>query len=572
MPRLPTLDDLDRVRAQPSGAIVSGRTGDVARAAQSAGAEIEALASQEVERLDTLKITEAETALMRAELELEQEYKQVKNGGVLQPDFHRTFQDRYKSAAERASGLLSTPAQKAKFGQVVGRRGVGFDAGRVSYAMGEAEQYKKVVFESRAEAIIDKGATVYKDPTELSRASLELEDFYSRAMVEEGITDVVVLETGLKDLRQKFWGRAIEQAINNNDVSTATTLFAGARGMLTQEQQRAYGNTLDSANATQLGTTIAREAYDMLQAGANPAKVELYVMERAGSSKEAYSAAQAGLTNIREAETRARAEQKGTLLEQFSKQGANARARASIMASPEFHRLSPIVRGELSEYMREQAEQATDRAYTLQQRARAAEEDRIKAKYRSPEVLAAFYREITNPALKDKSRQEIWSMTPDIGPDLVSKLLTEHDKQLSGQKPITLDKTIIEAAKPPSLKKDKKAAQNDAFEGYIREATAEWEAQNPGKKPGVEEQKAIARSALTEYNISGRYYGTTTLKAYENPEGVTKDARMPEAEWKRAYIRHVAAVDPGRKTPVTPEEIDAKYVEYLIDLEKGTVK
>ena len=149
-------------------------------------------------------------------------------------------------------------------------------------------------------------------------------------------------------------------------------------------------------------------------------------------------------------------------------------------------------------------------------------------------------------------------MSSTIGPALVEKVLSEQTTLINQEKPISIDKDILEAAKPADLKKDTKTDKNDAYDGYVKAATLEWQVAHPGKRPTLEEQQAIARSANSEYTVQGSVWGTTTFKAYEKPP---EGKRASEAQAKRDILR--AAAVKGKT--LTPAQVDTAYKRYIQD-------
>lgn len=575
MAQLPDPNELARVAPRAKGSVSSYQPNAATEADIALGNTIATLADREINRLDELKATDAETQLMRKELELQTEYANTKGGDVLKPDFHSTYQDRYKQNVEELSNSLSTPAQRAKFKQYADRRGVSFDASRISYAMGEADKYETQVFTSRLEAVTDNATANYAKPDVVAASVLELENTFAKEMIRKGVSDPAILSTELKALRGNFYSRLIDRALVDNDTVAANATFAAARGLLSDEQKKTFEARLRPANDFAEGQKLAAEAQSMLAAGKNMQEVEMFVAKNS-TTPGAYNAAQTIFTNLQQANAKAQAESKGTVLMMFHSTGNPVQGKVKVLQSQEYQRLSPTQQVEALDYMdadiQQQKQQqradiqfgwsaqshrwaAESHADAVTARREAKIEKAKVAKYNTPEVMAEFSRMVTDPRLKDKSRQEIWAASEKIGPTLTAKLLAEQELLTKQAKPLTINKELLEASKPPSLKKDKRTAENDAYDGYVKSALMDWQVANPGKTLTPEQERALLQSANAVYTTAGRFFNSTR-KVYEPlPEG----REASEAAIKQGILKAAAR----RAITLTPAQVDAKYKEYL---------
>ena len=536
MAQLPDPNELARVSPRAKGSVSSYQPNAVAEADIALGNTISVLADREINRLDELKATDAETQLMRKEMELQAEYVSTKGGDVLKPDFHATYQDRYKQAVSELSTGLSTPAQKAKFKQYADRRGVSFDASRISYAMGEADKYETQVFTSRLEAVTDNATANYAKPDVVAASVLELENTFAKEMIRKGVSDPAILSTELKALRGNFYSRLIDRALVDNDTVAANATFAAARGLLSDEQKKTFEARLRPANDFAEGKKLAAEAQTMLMSGKSMQEVELYVSEKS-TSPGAYNAAQTIFTNLQQANAKAQAESKGSVLMLYHSTGNPVQGKIKVMQSQEYQRLSPTQQVEALDYMdadiQQQKQQqradiqfgwsAQSHRWAAESHAdaavarREAKVERAKAaKYNTPEVMAEFSKMVTDPRLKDKSRQEIWAASEKIGPTLTAKLLSEQEELNKQAKPLGFDKDLLDASIPASAKKDEREVMRDAYAGTAKAMLMDWQAANPGKTPTVEQQNAILRRANADY-VEERRLFDYTYKAYEEP-------------------------------------------------------
>ena len=568
MPTLPNPEELSRVAPKPSGAVANYSTQAVGRGDSILGDTITTLADAETKKLDALKADDAETALMRKELELTAAYKETKGGDVLSPDYHKSSKEQHSTAAGGIQETLSTPAQKAQFNAIAKRRSVAFDAARTGYAVGEADKFETTQHEARMQVLTDTAISQYANPTAVVAANAQLNDEVVKWGIRQGMSDPAIAAAYHKKVNGAFYNALIEQAIANSDTSSANTLFAASSRFLSPEQSKSIQNQLKAGNDYSEGQSLAIDAQKMLGEGKSMADVEMYVSSNA-KTPGAYNAAQTIFTNFQQANTKAQAEKEGSVFEMYHANGSNNKAKQLVLRSPEYAKLDPAQRVKVIDYMEADVAQDKSQARADIQFAWSAEAhvDAVVArkeakvakaeaqKFKTPKVMAKFYTEVTNPVLKDMSRAELYAMAPEIGYDNVTKLLSEQ-KTLSEQvKPLKLDADILNAAKPPELKKDTKTANSDAYDGFVKSALLDWQALHPNKQPSVEEQKAIARSANTEYKVATPWFSKGTFKAYEVP---SNEKYATEAEDKRGIIQAAAA----RGITLSPAQVEAKYQEY----------
>lgn len=568
MALLPDVQELGRVAPRAGRSVATYNPGSEGQDMVNDGNHLLDLAHAETQRLDELKATDAETQLMRKELELHDDYTKAKNGDVLAADYHEGSKNKYKAGVEEIASTLATPAQKARFKAIADRRAVAFDASRISYAMGEADRYEGTVYQGRVSALEDSAAVNYYKPEVVSQSLLSLEKTFSDEMIRKGIKDPAVLSSELKNLRGNFYSKIIDSALVDNNAVEANNMYAAARGMLSTEQKKVLEARLKPANDFAEGQKLALEAQAMVDSGKPATEIEAYVAKNA-TSPGAYNAAQTIYTNLQQANAKATAEAEGTVLMAYHQGGNPIASKTKVISSLEYQKLTPMQQVKVLDYIdadiqQHKAQSRADIQFGWSAEAhREAKADREKVKkYNTPEVMAKFGKLITDPALKDKSRAEIWAMSADIGPALTEKILSEQEALNKQEKPIAMDKEILEAAKPTSLKKDSRTANNDAYDGFVRSALLDWQADHPGKRPTVEEQQAIARSANSEYTTAGSVWGTNTHKAYEElPTGRVAN----EASVKKGIIAAAAK----RGLVLTPAQINEKYTRYL-EISKAT--
>lgn len=569
MPKLPDPGEFQRVAPNPNRGVADYRPTIDSEANTRLGDQIKQIADVETKRLDDLKAADAETELMRKELELGEQYKGVKGGDVLKPDFHTGFKQRYGDAVSAIQGTLSTPAQKARFAELAKRRSVGFDANRITYAMGEAETFEKVQHQSRLQVLTDTATAQYANPNVIASTALQLEDEIVKWGVKQGMgKDIATAYT--KEAKGNFYSSIIAKAIIDNDTSTANSMYAAAKPFLSNEQSAHISSQLKVGNDYQEGQKLAVEAQKMVTEGRSMAEVELFVAT--ATTPGAYTAAQTIFTNLQQAHDRAQKEAAGSVFRIYHEaQGSNAAKRNVVLNSPEFKALSDTQRADVYKYFEDDQDHddaqyrakvqfgfsVENQNYTRGERADAKVEKAREKKFRTDEVMAKFNTEFNN--LKKTSVTELYSKVPELGIANVEKLITAKKNIEAGgdTKPLQMDTDLINAAIPAEWKTNKKMAYKaDSFKGFVQESLMGWQERNPGKKPTLEEQKTILRAANSEYFTDRGNFGTV-----DREDIYTTDVDSPDsAGVKRGIIKDAAA----RGVSYTAEEVEYKYHESIM--------
>lgn len=565
MATLPNPAEQQRVAPRPSNAVAGYNSGIEAQANIQLGNTITALAQEETRRLDAEMADAAETKLMEKELELQQEYAQVKGEGVLKPDFHKSFQDKYAAYRDEISNSLSTPAQRSRFNTTASRRAVSFDANRVSYAMGEADQFRKDKHHARLKVLTDTAVAQYANPANVATANMQINDEIVKWGISQGMSDPDIAAAYSKKVNGDFYSALIGQALINNDTSTANTLYAASSRFLSEEQNKSISSQLKVGNDYTEGQRLAVEAQAMVAAGKPTTEIELFLAK--ASTPGAYNAAQTVFTNLQQANVKAQSEALGAVTRMYHESGSNINAKQKVLGSAEFKRLTDEQRTKVYDYIDAdlQQDKSQSRADIQFQWSREAHQDAVIARkdaaiaraeakrYKSPEVMAAFARTITDRNLKDKTRDEIWGLAPTLGVSNVEKILSEHETLNKNLKPVSLDNDLVKQGMPPKGFKNKETAA--AYEGTVKALTMEWQAQHPNKQPTLEEQKTIIRAATTEFTTNSGYFDHD-YSLYE-PLPTGRDAN--EAAVKRDIIRDAAL----RGKTLTTKQIDELYRKSL---------
>lgn len=567
MATLPTRENIQGVGLRPSTNVASyqagalsaaeGRTGEII---SRAGAELSQMAAEEQAKIDRTVDADRTTKLMEYELEATKAYQASKGGDVLATDYHTTSQNAYKAKIDELSADL-TPAQKQAFEQTAKRRAVQFDAGRYSYAVGEADRFKEIQYKDRIRVLGDTAAQSYADPQKLSDTILGVQIAVAQRLQERGLAgDKDVVESETKAATAGVYGQAIEQALVYQDTVGANALYARVAPLLTTDQQQAFQSRLKPANDFAEGQKLAVEAHDMLASGKSMVEIELSLTKKA-TTPGAYNAAQTIFTNMQQAAVKQDAEKRGTVLEAFSRLGADGMAMAAVLASPEYGKLTEAQQGEISNFMRENAEQADQRIKTEQrqviqdqrsaisfsheqQRWADYESDKQK-EAKSFEQLGKMLAVMESPDFAKMSRNELWAKAPEVGKENVVRLLSEQANLLNGAKKAQIDPDILNAAVPKKLWDKGEKDKLMAFKGFIQAGLDDWKQANPGKVPTPDDQRRIANSANAKWVEVKDWWPDSTHMAYEGP---------PDA-----WIKQLQAAAEKKGKTLTPEQINRAW-------------
>lgn len=533
MATLPTEADVGRVAPNPSRGVASYNAGQVedaqiasGNALARLGENISVMAANETAKLDNLKVDDKLTQLMAYELDATKKYKEVKAGGVLDPNYHKSSQDEYNAKIADLTGDL-TDAQKSKFDNAAKRRAVQFDAERYGYATHEADNYHVTEYKARTDVLAETGASNYQDAAKLAETSLGVDIATGKELARRGYTDPAdpVVKDELGKARANFWGSVLDRAITDGDTQSANSIYASAKGMLNNEQRKAFESRMKPANDFAEGQKLAVEAHDMLAKGKSMDEIELTLTQKA-TTPGAYNAAQTIFTNFQQAAAKQQAENVGTVNEMFLSTGGNTAAMQHVLASPEYGKLPADQRGHVLNFMQ-------DEVYQQSQRARAAvidkrqdiswqqsQADRAESKRKEAQGfkgMETFLTTLENPNFATMSRAQIYNLAPQVGKDGVMKLLGEQANLVNGAKRFQIDKDILDAAVPEELLKSGNKDKLNAFKGFVESTLMDWKAANPGKQPSPDEQRKIANSANAKWVDVKNWWPDKEYKAYEGP-------------------------------------------------------
>ncbi|MCX7168623.1 MAG: hypothetical protein NTV11_20445 [Rhodocyclales bacterium] len=306
-------------------------------------------------------------------------------------------------------------------------------------------------------------------------------------------------------LEGSFHARVVTAALDAGNTGYAKEWFDANRDRIPLDMRGKVEKQLKPATDFAEGKALALEAQQKITAGSSLVEVESWMGEKA-KSKEAHNVAQSMMAQHQDAQRRQDAKVQGGYLERFELAPSH-KTFTAIMGDRGFQSMEPEARGKLVKYMRSELEQAGDKA-------RARQND----KFRSPEAFDKFITTLESPTFGGMSRQEVYNLRPEIGPELTQKLLTEHKSAQGGAARFQIDKDLLNEAVPKELLQKQNKDKLNAYHGIVETELIKWKQENPSKLPTLDEQKKIARSANAEY-VGVRWGPNQSLHAYDLKEG-----------------------------------------------------
>lgn len=518
MPRLPDIPSPEDFRGglpQPTRGVNRVQPAEVSDAPARIGGTVTKLALEEADRLSDAAAEDALNKLREKRLDLtygpEKGFTKLQGGAVID----RPVTDEYPALLQKEiDGLganLRGSAAKAKFQQ---------------RATAELQSYRGDVYRHVA-------AQTDKFYTDTFNASIDIgvkEAGTSLGMVNsslartEGAVDKEIARRGLTDpdqikvFKQQYVGAvhaaAIEGMLNRGEAQAAGAYLEINKDSMSAKQIDALAPVVKKQSDWALGSDVGTQA-----AGMDPKAAQAFITEKTKGNKDAYSAAQAVLTQNEQAMAAADRQTKGGLVSQFSARPTRA-TMGKLQTTKDYLALSPAARGELDEYMRHQVQAAEDRARGLADRA-----DRI-ARQRWDENIGAletYYNLAQMPELATMTAAQVDSYAPAIGPTLTNKLQAERVRQASGAKQFKFSSTALDSAMPPELLRPANRAKKVAYLGLVEKSLADWKADNPGKIPSEEDQQRILRAGSQEYVRigAGWFGGNEVAPGYAVKQGET---------------------------------------------------
>jgi hypothetical protein len=523
MPKLPDITSSARQGLSSSGGIVGyqsdfGGAEAKARGLMALGsglAQFGQALDREQEKQDHIVAEDAFTQLRARQLDLtageESGYDNVRGEAAIKRPLLKEWSDKFAEASSQVGGALQNDRQRELYKQRADIAGLQFKEGLLSHLARENKVYSKQVFEGTLDIEQRFVAANFDQPNavglSIERARAAVNTQAEAEKWPKAYRDAVELKA-IGTLHTTV----IDQAIVSGNAKGAAEYLKANRDNLTAEQLKSVESKLKPATDWQAGKGLATQAWARLQAGEKPTDVEAWIVEKSTNPQE-HAAAQSMLTQLQQASDRQDREQRGGIVETFSATPTRATMN-QLLQSDDFLSLKPEQRGAVAEYLRHQVE--------TNERTRQAE------RWQSPQMFSKFMDTLEDPNFATKTRADLYSLAPDLGPAMTSKLLAEHKALTEGIRKFQIDKDIIGAGVPQKLLKatsESEKAQLKSFMGIVESGLHDWKRDNPGKTPSLDEQKAIVRSANKEYvDFSGWYNSTVpAYKVTEKMKAVPKD-------------------------------------------------
>jgi hypothetical protein len=577
MPQLPDPNALNRVAAQPSTTVANYRPGQVGQALEGLGGAVanqannlQYVVARQQDQLDKLKVQDALNQLEAHQQEFtigEQGYKRVMNGGVLQPDYHKSYVSKFDTAVLGLSKEL-TPQQRLLFEQNAKQQQVQFKAGMMQHAIVQAVNFEDQVYKDTMVATQNAAATNWSNPKSVEAAVIKANVATADRLDRLGITDPTSRAVQQKEIEGGVHSAVVIAALNADNAGYAKSYFDANKEFMTPQQQKAIEGQIKPATDFARGRDLGTEAFKMLQSGKSAVDVEAYLVSKA-DTPGIHQQAQSIYGQLTQAVKVQDANAKGSIIEKFSLAGANTSAMNKILNSPEYRALTPEQRGPVAEYLRGQARSTSEFNRVASDRAAAKKAD-------DPAVYAKFLDTLESPEFSSMSRAELYAMSPQIGAPLVKQLLAEQKNQQAGVAKFQIDSDLFNSSVPPSAQGDTQKTRQ--YKGVVESKLQEF-LEVEKRKPTLEEQKALLRTGSEVYIEAGRFFGANEREAYErNPErkavpaafhsqvkGIFGNdiAKMEDAYGFVTGMKHIARLK--KRTIPT----DAEAIQAYLQLQSG---
>lgn len=460
-----------------------------------------AVANKELEKINDARMHEKYSILSKA---MNESIYGEKGVMTLQGSQAVGAADKWTGEFDRISSEVTkdlNPAQRQAFERYRLSLQTGGYSTVMRHEAGQAKVYQDASYKNLVTTSLETAGLNYTDtPMVGMQTEIALEAMRKRPEYVGASADVKA--TMEKGLRGSFHAQVIESALTAKNTAFANQYFEQAKGEMPLDLKNKVEARLRPATDFEDGRALALEVQDKIKKGElTLSDAETYMIGKA-KSKDALGVAQSVMREVQDAQKRDAARQSGTLVEKFERAPTRATFN-SILGSPEFQKMEPEVRANLTKYFRSELEQADDRF-----RARRNE------KFQSPEAFSKFQETLDDPRFASMERGEIFALQTTIGPALTGKLLAEQKALKGGAQRFQIDKDLLNEAIPKSLLATSNKDKLNAFRGIVESNLAEWKSKNPGKVPTLEEQKQIASSANAEYVSVGLFWDSKK-PAYE---------------------------------------------------------
>lgn len=550
MPTLPSPDNVQRVgfdrprgivQADPgienrlaAGALVREQEAsqNLIGAVSGVAERIATAADKERVRLNNLKRDDAENQLLGRITDLSLKAQQVKMGDVLKPGYAENFGKEFDSAAKEVRDSLSNEDQKQAFSVSSDRARIEFMRGVAVHAMRETDSYNTQVHETRKDAIRNFAASQPLNP-EVTESALAMMEASIRIRAQElGVTDENSVEQMLLEENGALHSSVIDAARSQGYVKQALEYAQANEGQMTPDQFVKVMDRLKPAVSVELGKEVGNAAFAMLESGKfKNVDAEKYIDENTKGDGQATSAARSVVLERRQAQEMDYRESAGGIMTRFLASPNMAEARNRLLISEDFANLSSSWKERVMKDMDSQLAVSVGRA------------KKVDSGQWDTEEATAKYFDLTEE-LKDTNRplpsvNQLTALRSEIGPKKVEKLLSLHKERMAGTQRFNIAAEILNDAIPKQLLKSANKDKLNAFRGIVESNLADWKTANPGQVPTLDDQRKIARSALTEYEEKGILWGTNKKPLYEAPPEEREQRRLSaqRPEWEAKMRR-----------------------------------
>lgn len=326
MPRLPSPEDLGGVLApRPARGVTEIRPAPLDRGTEFLTA-LGNLAEQETERLEGIAAENALNKLRERRVDLTMAegkgFQHVRGGAVIERPVLKEFPDAFNREIEQISMGLNTRRARERFQQKAQAEALGFRTDLMRHVAAQSEAFADATFKATVQVEAGVAGAMYSDPIAVDAALQRVEERAADEAVRLGMTDPKLRELFTQQTSGAVVTAAIQGALGNNDSPTAMALLEQYGDKLSEQQRRGLDTAVQSANAWDVGQSLAEEAFSMTQAGVSATKVEQYLIDKTRGNKAAYGNAQTVLGQLMGARQEQRREASESAQDEINR-GAN---------------------------------------------------------------------------------------------------------------------------------------------------------------------------------------------------------------------------------------------------------
>lgn len=560
MATLPNPDQFNRVGAQPSTTIVSGRAGvaegmqaerfqnqskqamETGRAVAQLGKEFADIAYEQRRKLDKLNVQDRYNKLRDATVEMkigEKGYSKTQLGDVLKPDFIKSNVDNFDSKVKELAETLTNEDQKREFSQHANEVRSAHMRGIMEHSFNETEKYDKVVYDGTVASITNSTLAQYDDQAAVTGGEVALSNTVRARLKQQGIVDEAMLAEAERSTVGSLHAGIVDTARRNGRIQYANDYFNAKKDSMTAEQRASVEQKLLADTELDQGNSIGSAAFDIVASGGKESEANTFIRDNAKTHGTA-QAAKAAFAAAKQAAKQDNDNTIGSLVMTARDSGMTFDAVRAVRGTEEFKNLSTEDQNRLHEHLLSLAEHQETRGETEQAR-------KNTAKWKSPEAYKQYGFVASEGNLAKMDEAAIYAMEPDIGPQRVDALIRERAQVLKDGFTFKIDRDLIEERMPKELTAPKNKDKKYTYLGIVESNLADWKAAHPGERPTLDDQKKMIRGALNTYSERGFLWGTNQKPLYESDKNMV-EYRRRESNFKAMFNEQVGR-DP------TPEEL-----------------